>query len=760
LELPFSSERKFSDLSLVDLLRARDQFHVHLMNKANVVGTAIGRYLIRKSDPYPSDLRSDEEAPPSEPKGKRTLENSELRSYSWPCVLVFVSRWVDEDRFAKGSEDVSASDFVPDTIYLPDGRRVPICIVEAPLIERTVGSPPLENLRFPSVRIGGGYPVIARAQQVEHVASIGCLVTDGHLTYALTSRHVAGEPGEELFSIVCGERVSIGRSSSKQLRRAGFEDIYQEWPGKNVFVNLDIGLIEVADLRQWTTQIYGVGQLGQLADLSTINLSLDVIGCPLRAYGCASHALYGEVSALFYRFKAVGGFEYVADFLIGSRTEEPLATRPGDSGTVWVVETDNPSFGLMPIAVQWGGSVFAAGRAKQFPFALATNLSTVCRELDVDLVRDRNFTSFNYWGPVGHYTIGRIACDLVEDSKLRRLMRANRLRVSFEQGHINEKDIDENTKKVEESGFVPLADVPDIVWKRPRTDKFPAGRRGDENPTHYADLDQPDSNAGSETLLERLNEPADLTVQAFQEYYDDLGHKQSRQRGLLPFRVWQCYDEMVKAVSDREISRFICAAGILAHYVGDACQVLHGSYLNDGDPARPGRKHTVHHRNGKIEKVVDPYGKGVHSAYEDTMINDHIDTLFGEVAQAVDEKHGMTLVRGGQEAGFAIVELMKRTRERIGPMDLVEAYVTATRGNENVSEELWNEFGVATQEAIADGCRVLAMLWDSAWHEGDIKDIDNSRLRAIPENRLVGLYSDQQFLSSRSLDEVGGILRA
>ena len=37
----------FSTLSLLDLVRARDQFHPHLMHKANVVGTAIGRYLIR-----------------------------------------------------------------------------------------------------------------------------------------------------------------------------------------------------------------------------------------------------------------------------------------------------------------------------------------------------------------------------------------------------------------------------------------------------------------------------------------------------------------------------------------------------------------------------------------------------------------------------------------------------------------------------------------------------------------------------------------
>ena len=41
----------FRSLTVRDLLDARDQFHVHLANKANVFSTAIGLYLIRTSDP-------------------------------------------------------------------------------------------------------------------------------------------------------------------------------------------------------------------------------------------------------------------------------------------------------------------------------------------------------------------------------------------------------------------------------------------------------------------------------------------------------------------------------------------------------------------------------------------------------------------------------------------------------------------------------------------------------------------------------------
>src|SRR5580765_7275716 len=82
------SDFEFSMLSLRDLLAARDFFHVHLMHKANVVGTAVGRYLVRKTDPYPP-----QRAPEGAHSQPRTLQNSEVREYSWPCVIVLVSKW-------------------------------------------------------------------------------------------------------------------------------------------------------------------------------------------------------------------------------------------------------------------------------------------------------------------------------------------------------------------------------------------------------------------------------------------------------------------------------------------------------------------------------------------------------------------------------------------------------------------------------------------------------------------------------------------
>src|SRR3954465_7944122 len=102
-------QNNFKSLSIKDLLEARDLYHYHLLNKKNVVGTAIGLYLIRHTDPTPDqeaerekrerkqDLRqqrvtetayrgefppasaNDRSAARKQPKGERTFTNSGVR---------------------------------------------------------------------------------------------------------------------------------------------------------------------------------------------------------------------------------------------------------------------------------------------------------------------------------------------------------------------------------------------------------------------------------------------------------------------------------------------------------------------------------------------------------------------------------------------------------------------------------------------------------------------------------------------------------
>ena len=75
-------EDDFNHLSLKDLLEARDLYHVHLLHKKNVVATAVGKYRIRKMEPYPENTpklkRVNKDSLSEVITKNRTLENSEV----------------------------------------------------------------------------------------------------------------------------------------------------------------------------------------------------------------------------------------------------------------------------------------------------------------------------------------------------------------------------------------------------------------------------------------------------------------------------------------------------------------------------------------------------------------------------------------------------------------------------------------------------------------------------------------------------------
>ena len=117
-----------------------------------------------------------------------------------------------------------------------------------------------------------------------------------------------------------------------------------------------------------------------------------------------SGRLEGRIKGLSYRYRSVGGYDYVSDLLIAPRDldgeHETPHTQPGDSGAVWhlVVQpladgdsrqyvADEYDGELRPLAMEWGGQAFARdGNEGRFTFALATSLTNVCRSLDVELV--------------------------------------------------------------------------------------------------------------------------------------------------------------------------------------------------------------------------------------------------------------------------------------------------------------------------------------------------------------------------------------
>ena len=143
-EAALTLHNEFSMLNLADLLLARERNHVELMRKENVVGTAVGLYLIRKKDPSRPPSDEARQRPP------RTLGNSEVRDYSWPCVLAFVDDWKD-DAELKGKTRSRG----PSTSKNGARCRSASCLRRGGTAETRSGRSSIRG------GIGGGFPVIA-----------------------------------------------------------------------------------------------------------------------------------------------------------------------------------------------------------------------------------------------------------------------------------------------------------------------------------------------------------------------------------------------------------------------------------------------------------------------------------------------------------------------------------------------------------------------------------------------------------------------
>jgi hypothetical protein len=684
-----------------------------------VVATAVGRYLRRttEADEEPAQAAAVLDRPPGK-RPERTLDQVELTASSWPCVLVFVDKWMREKDIRERPDDM-----VPRRLYLPDGRVVPTCVIYSPPVE---GHPDFDqHLSFPSALLGGGYVCLSEVQGRERVGSVGCLVTDGDKVYALTNRHVTGEQGRELFTMVDGGEVPIGRSAGRAVGRRPYEEVYPGLPGgRRMEVALDAGLIEIEDVNRWTTQVFGLGTLGEIVDIGPESLSLELIGKPLRAYGAASGPLSGQILALHFRFRTVSGVEHVADALVGPRadSDKPTTTRPGDSGTLWVEEVDRrdprAKPGLHPLALEWGGRLFGDGEGQApTPYPLVTFLSNVCRALDVEVMVDWNTGHEAYWGEVGHYTIGAKACELVAPKKLRDFFLANQRNISFDLAAIADGAFHTDDQTL----FYPLSDVPDRVWKK-RQRGFV---RPNEGPNHFADMDEPNAADHDRTLLGMFaDDPKSVAPETWRDFYLALGTT-PKNMGLVPFRVAQLYRVMVDALSgaNPDVSRALCAAGVMAHYVGDACQPLHASRFHDGET---------------------PEDKGVHEAYETKMITSKRRELIAALAEGFKTVKPMPRVHDHREAAAALVGLMHETFKRLPPHEVIEAF----RQTEGHVDPMWEALGVKTAECIVEGCRTLAMLWSSAWAQSGAKPPPSTE---VDSTALRDLYMNPEFAPSMFL---------
>ena len=221
----------------------------------------------------------------------------------------------------------------------------------------------------------------------------------------------------------------------------------------------------------------------------------------------------------------------------------------------------------------------------------------------------------------------------------------------------------------------------------------------------------------------------------------------AKHRGLLPFRVWQIFNDMVRFVKAGKVAEFVCAAGVLTHYIGDACQPLHISFLHDGDPEQP-QTRTIHHRDGTDEDVVEPLGAGVHSAYEDAMVSAHRDDILDGLAATTEGEGGRADRDGVRGREGDDHDDADGVRADSAAEHRPVLYSTATPSRSNWPRTCGQSSGRGLSKCMQDGAHLLAVLWQSAWVAGDgDHTIPASALKALTQKKAMKICQDEKLLA-------------
>ena len=113
-------------------------------------------------------------------------------------------------------------------------------------------------------------------------------------------------------------------------------------------------------------------------------------------------------------------------------------------------------------------------------------------------------------------------------------------------------------------------------------------------------------------------------------------------------------------------------------------------------------------------------------------------------------------INGHHNAANSIVGLMLKTFDALPPRNIVDRFKQVSDGQKPkaIANALWESFSTQTIEVMANSCRYLAMLWESAWKEGGgtAKLAGNA---AITKRQLISHYSKKPFLESCTLFTIG-----
>lgn len=207
---------------------------------------------------------------------------------------------------------------------------------------------------------------------------------------------------------------------------------------------------------------------------------------------------------------------------------------------------------------------------------------------------------------------------------------------------------------------------------------------------------------------------------------------------------------MVDAAKKKNPKLFLCAGGVLIHYLGDACQPLHASYMANGDPEvvvpRPKSE------GNRME------AEGVHVGYEDDTIaygytKADLGSMLRERIAELKAKEDVPDIVSGYDAAKAVIALIHATQTDITPRQIVDEWVLSLGVQKKArAEAMWKKFGKKTVTCMARGTRYLAKIWQAAWEAGGGDDTIGDG-PTITEKAIMDLYNNSKVIPSVGLNQ-------
>ena len=619
--------------------------------------------------------------------------------------------------FGTGPGQVSVDEKVPTTLYLPDGRTVPVCVVQVDPAEPA--RDPVPAWVWPERVIGGGLPVITRSQGEEHVASVGTLVTDGHTVYALTARHVCGPVGTPVSTRLRQREVEVGQASEHQLTRVPFDVVYPDLVCHRTYLTLDAGLVEVDEVADWSSQTYGLPPAGPFADLSEHNLTTKLVNAEVVAFGAASGYLRGRIAALLFRYRSIGGYDDITDFLIAPGPGQ-RGSQPGDSGSVWHLSqtADDGTVQLLPIALQWGGENLVGSTPGTLQ--LRARLQPDQRAAPA---RRQSRRRPQHAGPA---VLGK-------DRPLHD--RQPRLRAP--------QDVAAEDADAQQPG----PDRLPAVGARPRRHRRghhqaepepDASSRSPTSPTWSGRTSRPRSSAAATRRHRRARSTPPTTPTSTSR-----APRTARPCASSAWRTprWST-SRPGRSSTPRSVTPIPPTVACCPSGSGSSStrwSTPPPPVTRPGSSARPGWSRTTSETphspcTGPTSRTAcrprrppRPTGQGVHSAYETAMVDAFsTEILAGLQATLTHRGAEQGPILTGHDAAVAVVRLMDRTAKTLKPIDLIAVFAQTqvgktTHGPDGDPGRPRDPVGPrrrATVKVMADGTRTLAAIWEAAFTQG------------------------------------------